>query len=85
VSDFKLQRCELFFKPAGSKDFISLGSCDAKDVLMTSAVSIGDRTLTQSFRPGALESMKTATNELAAFAIGERTYPVRSADQVDDD
>lgn len=70
VSEFKFLKTEMFFQPAGSKELVHLGSCDPKDVLMTSTVSIGDKTLTQSFTPGDAEAMEKATNELARFVMG---------------
>lgn len=72
MSKFEFKKCEMFFQPAGSKEFQHLGSCDPKDVLMTTTFDFGGKTITQSFRPGDDVSMKMATNELATLVIGRR-------------
>ncbi|EIG62911.1 hypothetical protein [Bradyrhizobium sp. WSM1253] len=72
MSEFKLRNCELFFQPADSEELVSLGSCDPKDVLMTTTFDFGGKKIAQSFRPGDDVSVKMATNELAALVIGRR-------------
>ncbi|MBR0995620.1 hypothetical protein JQ580_33440 [Bradyrhizobium japonicum] len=76
MSEFKMTRCELFFRPEGSKESVSLGECDPKDVLMTTTFDFGGKAISQSFRRGDPVSMKMATNELAAMVIG-RSDPMR--------
>lgn len=53
----------------GLEGVVHVGSCDPKDVLMTTTMWVGSKTLTQSFRPGDAEAVEKATNELAAFTM----------------
>jgi hypothetical protein len=79
VSEFKHMRSEVWFNPHGSDRWEKL--LDDAKISVTDTTAFGNGTaIVRTYEPGNAESMKKATNDLAAVIIGRRP-PMKITEQ----